>query len=767
MAVRDSVETLEHAKTFIGQNIVRREDERLLRGLGAYVDDIELSATLHVAFVRSDHAHAALEVVDGSAALAAGAAAVFRSVDFPAAALPAPPAFTGMTCVAIEQPVLAAGSVHYQGQPVAAVVAESRARAEDFAELVRVEESPLSVVTNVRDGLRDDRNVLLRFCAGTGNVDEAFADAAVRISKTIVIPRVVAAPMETRGALAVYDRGRDLLTVWCSAQDPHRHREQLADVLGRPESTIRVIVPDVGGAFGSKGSLAAEVAVTALAAIQLGRPVRWTEDRLENFRGASQGRGLEADIELGIDAQGKFLALRALLLSDVGAFTHVNSPNSGRTAAMLLSGVYVFPNSSVTLIGVRTNRVPIGVYRGAGRPEAAIIIEQMVDAAGRACGLSPEEIRRKNLIASDAFPYRNGLGLTYDSGNYPALLRQVCDLAELPHRRERQILERLEGRVVGLGFGMYLERSGGGWESAGIEIDRDGLAVVRLGSCPHGQGHETAFAQIVADALDIAIENVRVLWGDSAIVPRGVGTFGSRSIALGGSAAHVAALRLRTKLTDIAAHVLDVPRETLSLSTGTFATPSGSSITFLEIAELAYDANRLPDSMELGLSVTENFSAPFSFSSGAYVADVEIDRDTGRLSVRDLIAVDDPGRVINPLLAAGQVFGGVAQGLGEAVIEEACCDVMGQPLTVSFLDYGMLGESDMPPIQTVFRESSAPHSPIGAKGVGEGGACGAPAAICNAVADAVAPHGSPAVNMPFSPEKLWMALNARDVSRSS
>lgn len=749
--------TISHS--YIGESVRRREDERLLRGLGSYVDDIELDGALHIAFVRSDKAHATFETIESADALAQGAATVLTAADFPGHVIPGTREFAGMECHQIKQPLLADGAVYFQGQPIAAVVAETRARAEDLAELVRVNEEALPAAVHLRDAASSEENILIRFRAGSESVDSAFAEAALTVSKTVVIPRVVVAPMETRGALAVYDRGQDLLTVWCSAQDPHRQREQLAEALQRPEASIRIIIPDVGGAFGSKGIVSAEVAVTAFAAIKLGKPVRWTEDRLENFRGAPQGRGVEADVELALSSEGRILALRATILSDLGAFINPNSPNTGRTAAMLLSGVYSIPVSTVSVIGVRTNRVPIGVYRGAGRPEAAIIIEQLVEESARKLGIAPEELRRRNIIDPSAFPYKNGLGLTYDSGAYGELLDRVCELVDMPRRRERHTLERLEGKVVGMGIGMYLERSGGGWESAAIEIDPDGNAVVKIGSCPHGQGHETTFAQIVADALSLSMERIYIRWGDSSVVPRGVGTFGSRSIAMGGSAAHLAAQRLKFKLLQIAAYTLNVAVDDLTVNNGVITTATGKFLTFQDIAERAYEPSKLPESMPLDLSVTEVFSAQYSFSSGAYFADIEIDRNTGHLSVRQLIALDDPGRVINPLLAEGQVLGGIAQGLGEALMEEAHVDDTGQPLSVSFMEYGIFGESDMPAVQAEFFESPSPLSPIGAKGVGEGGACGAPAALCNAVFDALAAHGGHSLNMPFAPEKLWAALH--------
>ncbi len=715
---------------WVGRPVRRREDVRFLRGEATYVDDIELPGLAEAAFVRSPYAHARLGGIDAAAALALpGVVAVLTGKELDAEALPSGTVEDGVAADA-GHPVLAREKVRYAGEAVALVVAESRALAEDGAELVDVEYEPLEPVLASREAgdapLLHEHvagNVLARWSRSHGDVDGAFATAHAVVGQSFHIPRLVAAPIEARGAVVSHDADTDVLTVRLSAQDPHRPLAQLGHSLGRDPSRLRIVVPDVGGAFGSKGVVAPEVAAVACAALELGRPVRWTEDRAENFLSAYQGRGLDADVELALAADGRILGLRAVLHADLGAYLYPTTAVAPHTTAMLITGAYRIPAAAVELVGMATTKVPTGPYRGAGRPEAAFLIERMVDLAARELGLEPLEVRRLNFVPPDAFPYETPMGWTYDSGDFGRCLDAALELAQLERWVEERERARAEGRVVGIGVGMYIERAGGLWESADVRIEPQGRVVVRTGSSPHGQGHETTFAQIAADELGVDPEAVEIRWGDSGEVPAGVGTFASRSVAMGGSALVVAARELRER-----------------------AEAAGLSLPEHVVAEG-------------GVEASARFSSGLVFASGAYVAVVEIERATGRLQVLSLAAVDDSGTIVNPLLAEGQVLGATVQGLGQCLVEEVVHDDEGQLRTASFADYSLLTAAELPPVESRLVSTPSPLNPLGAKGIGEGGAIATPAALANAVADALAPFGVRHVDPPFTPAKLWRLLS--------
>ncbi|HEY6017572.1 MAG TPA: xanthine dehydrogenase family protein molybdopterin-binding subunit [Gaiellaceae bacterium] len=661
----------------VGTSVPRREDERVLRGRAEYLDDLHLDGMLHVAFVRSPFPRARIGAIakpDGAFVLT-GADLGPEVEELPTQGLP------GVELADAAHPVRARDDVRYAGQPVAAVVAASRAAAEDAAELVEVEWEPLDAVVDPRTA----PEWVYRYAASEGDVEDAFAGAAHVVARSFSIPRIVTAPMETRGALAA--PGPDGLTVWLSAQSRDRQRDQLRHALGRED--IEVVVPDVGGAFGSKGVIAPEYAATALCAAMLGVPVKWTEDRLENFLAAYQGRGLEADAELALDADGRFLAVRARLFADVGAYLFATTPTPGHTTANLLCGCYAIPACAVDLYGARTTKVPVGPSRGAGRPEAALLVEAMVDEAARELGIDAVELRRRNFVRE--FPHRTPLGYTYDSGDFEQCLDRALELVRPERSRDGR-------RLVGTGVGCYVERAGGMWETASAERADGGRVVVTVGSSPHGQGHATTFAQIAADELGVPIEQVELRFEGA-----GIGTFASRSTAMGGSAVALACRKLRD---------------------------------------------------EGGDSATVRFESDQVFSSGCYAAVVEVERATGRLTVLRIAAVDDCGTVINPLLAEGQVYGGTAYGLGECLIEEAEWDEWGNPLSNSFAAYHLLTAAEMPPVEAAFVETPSPLNPLGAKGIGEGGAIGVLPAVANAVADALGRRLDP----PFTAQKLWEAL---------
>jgi aerobic carbon-monoxide dehydrogenase large subunit len=697
-----------------GRPLRRREDERILRGRTRYLDDIDPPGAAHVAFVRSPFAHArinGIEVPDGLE----GVFAVITAADLEGRVSDLPvQGIDGGEVSAEGHPVLAGEEVRYAGQPVAAVLAESRPAAEDAAERVDVDYDPLEPVLDARGSDVD----MAHWHKVSGDVDGVFESAEHVVRARHALPRLAPVPMEPRGAIASYDEPDDMLTVWVSAQDSHRQLAGLAQVLGRTEDSIHVIVPDVGGAFGSKGAPAPETMLVAAAAMTSGRTVKWAEDREENFVASYQGRGVEAEVELALDGDATMLALRARIWADLGGYLMPTTAIPGHTTAMLMCGVYDIRVADVELVGRRTNKVPTGPYRGAGRPEAAYFLECTVDVAARELRIDPLEIRRRNLIRE--FPYETALGWTYDSGDYARCL----DTAEELVNRERH---SDEVRVVGTGFGMYVERAGGMFETADAELLPNGKLLVRSGSSPHGQGHDTTFAQLAADRLGVELEDVELRFGDSKEVPRGVGTFASRSVAMGGSAVVQAVDALKEKCAAIAA---------------------GRTMSLREVAEA-----------EPGIRASARFSSDLVFSSGAYGAVIEIERATGRLRVLRLVAVDDAGTIVNPLLAEGQVIGGSAQGLGQCLVEEAVYDEEGNPTFASFVGYSLLTAAEMPPVLAAFVESPSPLNPLGAKGIGEGGAIGTPAAVANAVSDAL---GGVRIDPPFTDAKLWRALREAD-----
>ncbi len=720
--------------TLVGRPVRRREDDRILRGRTRYLDDIDPPGAAHVAFVRSPFAHARIAGVGVPDGLA-GAFAVITAADLEGRAGDLPVQGIQGGRVADEgHPVLARDEVRYAGQPVAAVLAESRALAEDAAELVEVDYEQLEPVLDPRSS----DVTLSHWHKVTGDVEGVFKAAARVVRASHALPRLAPVPMEPRGTIASYDEAEDMLTVWVSAQDSHRQLAGLAAVLDRPEETIHVIVPDVGGAFGSKGAPAPETMLVALAAMTSGRTVKWTEDREENFVASYQGRGMEADVELAFDTDARLLAVRARIWADVGGYLMPTTALPTHTAAMLMCGVYDVQVADVEVLGRRTNKVPTGPYRGAGRPEAAYFVECTIDLAARELGIDPLELRRRNLIRE--LPYETALGWTYDSGDYARCLDLAEELVK-PERRSDA------ARVVGTGFGMYVERAGGLFETAEAELLPNGRLLVRSGSSPHGQGHDTTFAQVAAERFRVGLEDVELRFGDSKEVPRGVGTFASRSVAMGGSAVLQAVDTLKWKCLAVAAGLLEAGPDELEWGEGgQVSAPDGRTVSLREMAGASP-----------GTRAAARFESDLVFSSGAYGAVVEIERATGRLRVLRLVAVDDAGTIVNPLLAEGQVIGGTAQGLGQCLVEEAAYDEEGNPTFASFAGYSLLTAAEMPPVVAEFVETPSPLNPLGAKGIGEGGSIGTPGAVANAVADAL---GGVRVDPPFSEDKLWRALRS-------
>ena len=769
------------AGQWIGRPIRRREDNRFLRGTARYVDDIVLPGMAFMAVARSTVGHARLlRVHTDAAARAPGVLAVVTAKDVAGQLRPAPPnPVEGAQVTPVPHPVLAADRVRYVGEPVAVVLAGDRAAAEDAATLIEIEYDPLPAVVDplqslggpvrLHDQVPD--NVLVRWSRTEGDVEGAFARAHRVVKQRFHIPRLAPAPIEPRGAVALYDPGNDLLTVWCSAQDPHRPRATFSRMLDRADDRIRVIVPDVGGAFGSKGHIPPEIAVAAWLAMRTGRPVKWVEDRRENFAGAYQGRGVDADVEVAVDRDGRVTGVRARLVADLGAYLYPPTAQVPVVTSMLLTGTYDIPAAAVEMVGVATNKVPTGPYRGAGRPEAAYLVERMMDLAARELGVDPVALRRRNVIPPDRFPYRSPLGFTYDSGNYVRALDRACELIEYDRWRHEQVDAQRAGRLLGIGVALYVERAGAQlWESAAVNVTPAGRVVVRMGSTPTGQGHVTTFSQIAAQTLQVDIETVSIEHGDSAVVPRGVGTFGSRSTTIGGSALFTALQKVKAKATRIAAHLLEASIDDLVWSDGRLHVRGAPDrgVAFADVAAAAYQPARLPPELEMGLEVSAIFRLPGPvFPFGAYAAVVEVERETGEVRILRLVAVDDAGVVINPLLAEGQVIGGVVQGLGQVLMEEVVYSEDAQLLTATFTEYGLLHAAGVPPVVSEFQQTPSPLNPLGAKGLGEAGTIGAPAAIANAVLDALAPRGVRHVDLPLTPPKIWRVLQRTAPAASS
>jgi carbon-monoxide dehydrogenase large subunit len=709
---------------WIGKALARAEDDRFLRGEARFVGDLKLPDMLHAAFVRSVYAHGRLWGIDAEATKAApGVRAVLTAPDLENETESFPVLGRDADLVPVAHPLLARDRVRYVGEPVALVVADTPEQAVDAAELMFLDVEELPALVDPREAqaappLHDDApdNVILRARFGSGDVDTAFAKADAIVHQTVRIPRLIAAPLEPRAVLASYDPENDLLTLWLSAQDHHRQLDGLSKVLRRPPEKLHILVPDVGGAFGSKGVPQAETAVVAFAATRLGRAVGWTETRTENSLAVYQGRGAEVDAELALALDGRMLGLRASVLADLGAYFYSSTPVASQTLASLLVGCYATPVAEVEVTGVCTNKVPTGPYRGAGRPEAALAVERLVDRAAAELGLDRIEVRRRNLIPRDAFPYRSPLGVTYDSGDYAGALDAALELSRWDALLAERDQLRAAGRLAGVGLALYVERAGPGWETARLRLEDDGSLVLFTGSSPHGQGHETTFAQIAAEELEITPEMVEVRWGDSHEIPKGVGTFASRSVTVGGSAALLAARELRARLSK---------------------------------------GERAP------LEVSTRFELPGPvFSFGAYAAAVEVEPETGETQLRTLVAVDDCGRLINPLLAEGQVRGAVVQAIGECFHEYVGYDDDGQPLAVNLYDYHLPTAQSLPELLTALRETPSPFNPLGAKGIGEGGSIGTPAAVANAVADALTPLGIRHLDPPFTAPRVWAAMRA-------
>src|SRR2546425_201033 len=763
----------------LGARVKRREDPRLITGTATYVDDLQLPGLLHVVLVRSPHAHAKITAIATDRARAApGVVAVWTGEDVRARCGPLPVGSRLKDMkVPKRYPLVIDGIVRHVGDPVAAVVATHLPLARDASELVEITYDSLPAVTDLEVALTPQApvihpelgtNICFRLTFGS-SVDDAFAHADRTLSLRVVQQRLVPSAMETRGVVAQFRGGE--LTIWTSTQIPHVVKTTVAETVRVPEHQGRVVAPEVGGGFGSKLDVYAEEALLAALAVVLGRPVKWIETRQENFLATVHGRGQVSYVDVAATRDGTITGLRVRVLADIGAYSQPLSAAVPTNTGLMSCGSYRIPHAFAEVIGVFTNCTPTGAYRGAGRPEATFLIERAVDAVARTLKLDPAEVRRRNFIPSEAFPFKTPTGATYDSGNYEPALDKALQMAGYQSLREEQRRLRGQGRYLGIGISSYVEITGLGaaaalpgglWESATVRVEPTGKVTVLTGSSPHGQGEETTFAQIVSDRLGVPVDDVVVIHGDTRAVPYGVGTFGSRNTAIGGSAVFIASDRVREKAVRIAAHLLEAPPDDVVPDGARFHVRGSPQrvVEFKDVARTAYKGAKLPPGTEPGLEVTHFFAPPDRvFPFGTHVCVVEVDSQTGEVMILRYVAVDDCGTILNPLLVAGQVHGGIAQGLAQALFAEAVYDESGQLLTAGHTDYGVPKPAQLPPFELGHTVTPSPHNPLGVKGVGEAGTIGATPAVVNAVLDALAPFGVSHLDMPLTSRKIWAAIH--------
>ena len=752
--------------SIFGSVVRRTEDPRFLAGLGRYVDNVPIDDALRAVFVRSMMAHARVTGIDSSSTVGMpGVAVVLTGADLDLA--PRPPA--GNVEGPFMRPILATDVVRYVGEPIALVLAETTAQAQDAAETVVVDLDPLQVVLDPSTALEED--VPLLFPDAETNLAHAFEehwdddvleDAEVVVSCRIVHQRLAPVPMEAN-AIAVVPEAGGGLTVWVSTQIPFDVRSDLSDWFSIDKADIRVIAPDVGGGFGAKLHVYPEHLACTAAALRLGRPVRWVEGRSESMMSLNHGRAQVHEVELGATREGAIVGLRVDILADLGAYPiAAYLPPTTRT---MLPGAYRIPRVASRGRSVVTNTTPVGEYRGAGRPEAAASIERIVDVLADELGMDPVEVRRRNLIPPDAFPFETAVGSTYDSGDYERALDEALRIAGYEGLRREQAERRARSDRITLGIGVstYVEVTGFGRKEFGaVEVEPDGSVTVRTGVSPQGQGHETALAQLVAGALGVPMDVVRVLHSDSAVVPRGEGTYGSRSLQVGGSSIWEASRMVLDKARRLAGHLLEVAEEDVVVSPegrfGVAGAPDRTR-TWAQLAEAAADPARCPEDMEPGLAAETRFlQRDYTYPFGAHVAVVEVDLETGDSRLVRHIAVDDCGRILNPMLVDGQVHGGLAQGIGQALFEGVVFDEWGTPLTSTLATYAVPAASELPMFEVAHTETPTPLNPLGAKGIGEAATIGSTPAVQNAVVDALSHLGVRHLDMPLTPERIWRAI---------
>jgi len=750
--------------SILGNRVVRKEDPKFLTSGGTYVDDLKIDGAARVTYVRSTSAHARIRSVDiDEARSAPGVLAVVTAADIELDPLPLE---MPMLNEKMPQPWLATDVVRYVGEPVVAIVSETQAEGADAAELIFIDYEPLPVLVDTEEAL--EGSIVLHPEAGTnvsfelqfGRDESLFDGCEVVVRRRVNNQRVAPCPLEVRAVAARWeDDGR--LTQWSSTQAPHSVRDALAKAYGLFEDEVHVISPDVGGGFGAKiGGYPDELLIAWLAR-RVGRPLKWTETRSESMVALGHGRAQLQDIEIGGSRDGTIGAYRLTVLQDSGAYPRVGALLSFMTRTMA-SGTYRIPKVDFNSRSVVTNTTPVVSYRGAGRPEATAAIERAVDLFAAEIGMDPAEVRRRNLVPPDAFPFTTPLGTTYDVGDYGRALELALEASGYADLRKEQARRREAGEVrqLGIGLSAYVEITNGvpGSEFAAVEVRENGTAVVRTGTSPHGQGHVTSWAMLVSDALGIPIDSIEVVHGDTDVVPRGVGTFGSRSLQVGGVAAHQAAGQVVDKARQLAAKLLEAdPADVVLDKVGQRFHVAGTPAVAKSWGELAREASSEPG----GLSAETDFTPPgATFPFGCHVAVVEVDTETGKVTIERLVAVDDAGRILNPLVAEGQIQGGLAQGAAQALLEQVAYDDDGNPLTANLADYTFVSAAEVPSFETTSMETPTPVNELGAKGIGESGTIGSTPAVQNAVVDALSHLGVRHVDMPATPERVWQAIAA-------
>ena len=780
--------------TTVGTPVRRREDYRFLTGQGTYTDDINRPHQLHAFILRSPYAHARIAAIDtAAAAQAPGVAAIFTGQDMTADGVGGLPcgwqvhSKDGSPMAEPPHPPLATGHVRHVGDPVAVVIADTLEKAREAADQLQVDYVEEPAVVDPAEALTPGAAQVfaeipgnLCYDWGLGDlaaVEAGIAKAARVVRLDLVNNRLVPNAMEPRAAIGEYDRATGDYTLYTTSQNPHVIRLLMgAFVLHIPESRLRVVAPDVGGGFGSKIYHYAEEAIVTWAAGKLRRPVKWTAERSESFMSDAHGRDHVTHVELALDKDAKFLALKVSTIANMGAYLSTFAPCIPTYLyGTLLAGTYTTPAIYVETKAVFTHTVPVDAYRGAGRPEATFLLERIVDVAADELGIDPAELRRRNFIPADAYPYQTPVALQYDSGDYGTTLELALTAADYAGFETRRRAAMAQGKLRGIGIATYIEACGiapsavvgslgaraGLYESAAVRVHPSGSVSILTGSHSHGQGHETTFSQLVADRLGIPIENIDIVHGDTAKIPYGMGTYGSRSLAVGGSAIVKAMDKIVAKGRKIAAHLLEAAEADVEFKDGNFTVAGTDRSTSLgEVALTAYVPHNYPEDLEPGLDETSFYDPKnFTYPSGAHIAEIEIDPETGHVTVVNFTASDDFGRIINPMIVAGQVHGGLAQGIGQALLEGCVYDkATGQLLTGSYNDYAMPRAADLPNFALSTNVTLCTHNPLGVKGCGEAGAIGAPAAVTNAIVDALKPLGVRHLDMPATPERLWRVI---------
>ncbi len=772
----------------VGERVKRREDPRLIQGRGTYVDDLAVVGMRHLAFKRSDVAHGHIRSIDTSAAEQMdGVEAVFTGAQIAEFLAPMP---IGTPFPSPDHRAVAVNTVRYPGEPVAVVVARDRYVARDAADAIVVQYDQLPAVVDVEQAMTGQPTVIhpafpnnlavALVPSGTGvsesgtvddtAVNEAFAKAEIVISQRMVNQRLAPSAMEPRGVIAHYEAGKGTMTIWSSTQNPHILRSFIAAMTGLGQDQVRAIAPEVGGGFGCKINIYGEEYVAAAVSKRLEIPVKWIEDRSEAFVATIHGRDILGYVDLAAKKDGTVLGLKLRLIADIGAYNMLLTAAIPTLTMMMANATYNIPAIRTTLTEVFTNKTPTDAYRGAGRPEATYFVERAMDMLARELKMDPAELRRKNFIQPNQFPFHTQVGAVYDSGDYEKALDRAlknCNWKQLHADRDAA---RKEGRLVGIGLSMYVEVCGlgpsaalptGGWEHAQVTIERDGRITATTGASPHGQGNETTFAQMLGDQFGVPYEHVTILHGDTGVVKQGIGTFGSRSQAVGGTAIHLAGGKVKTKMAKFAAALLEAHEEDLVFQNGTISVKGApaSGKSFAEVAAFAYRPVPLPPGLDPGLS-EETFWEPSNntYPFGCHIVVMEVDRETGEPTLTKVVAVDDAGNLINPMIVDGQIHGGLAQGIGQAMIEEVVYGEDGQLLTGSFMDYAIPRAIDLPRFELDVTVTPTPVNPLGAKGVGEAGTLGSTPAVVNAAVDALSEFGVTHIDMMLRPEKLWRII---------